>query len=231
MRKIIFIITFSSILFSCGGDGVEDLDPVLLNSAPSRPVLTSPINGQLCIDNTVSFQWNSSTDPDNDVITYEIQVATDNQFNQIAHTLTGSSTSQSISLDRGIAYYWRVKATDSENLSSNYSDTFNFYTEGVGVSNYLPFSPDLVTPTLNATIQTTSITLEWTASDVDANDVLTFDVFFGTDNPPTTRIGDNQAENTLDVDIIAATNYYWYVVVKDDQGGETIGQIWNFKTE
>ncbi len=231
MRKIIFIIAFSSILFSCGGNGDEDLDPALLNSSPTSPILTSPTNGRLCIDNTVSFQWNSSTDPDDDVISYEIQVATDNQFNQIAHTLTGSSTSQSISLDRGIAYYWRVKATDSKNLSSNYSTTFNFYTEGKGESNHLPFSPDLVTPVLNATIQTASATLEWTASDVDDNDILVFDVFFGTDNPPTTKIGDNQSENTLDVDIIAATNYYWYVVVKDDQGGETIGQIWNFKTD
>ncbi|WP_298285458.1 hypothetical protein [uncultured Lutibacter sp.] len=36
---------------------------------------------------------------------------------------------------------------------------------------------------------------------------------------------------TLNVAVNASTNYYWYVVVKDGKGGETKGQVWNFKTD
>lgn len=30
--------------------------------------------------------------------------------------------------------------------------------------------------------------------------------------------------------LLPSKNYYWKVVVKDNKGGETIGQIWEFKT-
>ena len=71
-------------------------------------------------------------------------------------------------LEKGKAYYWRVKATDSKNAGSKYSATYSFYTEGVALSNYVPFSPQLVRPVLNSTITSTTATLEWTASDADA---------------------------------------------------------------
>ena len=80
-------------------------------------------------------------------------------------------------------------------------------------------------------MQTPTATLEWNASDVDTSDALTFDVYFGTDNPPTEKIGNNQTMKTLDLDLVSSTNYYWKVVVKDNSGGESIGQVWNFKTD
>ncbi|MCF6168537.1 MAG: hypothetical protein L3J55_08280, partial [Lutibacter sp.] len=140
-------------------------------------------------------------------------------------------TVRTLSLEKGIAYYWRVKATDSKNLSSSYSSTNQFYTEGNGVSNYLPFSPVLVSPTLNATETGTTTTLQWTASDVDTSDVLTYDIYFDTVNPPVAIASSNLTTNTLDVSLAASTTYYWKVVVKDDKGGQTIGQIWSFVTD
>lgn len=75
-------------------------------------------------------------------------------------------------------------------------------------------------------------TLEWNENDVDATDVLTYDVFFGRVNPPTTKIGNNQTAKTLNTpNFFSSTNYYWKVLVKDGKGGETIGQVWNFKTD
>jgi hypothetical protein len=89
----------------------------------------------------------------------------------------------------------------------------------------------LVAPTLNETVSGTSTTLSWTASDVDTEDTLTYDVYFGTEENPTTKEGNNISANTLSVDISGTTTYYWKVVVKDDKGGKTIGQIWDFKTD
>ena len=230
MKNILYITVIGIVLWSCGGGGDEP-PPTPKNNAPTMPTLVYPSNNLLCIDNVLDFDWNASIDPDGDAITYQVQVATDSQFSQITHTSTISTTNQSISLDKGIAYYWRVKATDSKNLSSNYSATNQFYTEGEGISNHLPFSPVVVSPTLNAIVQQATTTLEWTASDVDTGDVLTFDVYFGTENPPTTIDSGNQSATTLNVDLTASTTYYWKVVVKDGQGGQTIGQVWNFTTD
>jgi hypothetical protein len=235
MKKFLYLAAIGIALGSCGGGGGDNPTPTPIptpeNKVPTTPTLVAPTNNKLCIDNAVNFQWNASTDPDGDAITYQIQVAKDNQFGQIAHTLSGSATNQSISLEKGVAYYWRVKATDSKSLSSAYSTVFNFYTEGVGETNHLPFSPELVKPDLNSVVQTATATLEWNAVDVDTNDALTFDVYFGTANPPTTKMGDNQTAKTLDVNLEASKSYYWKVVVKDNNGGEAIGQIWNFKTD
>ena len=223
---------------ACGGSGDDPAPiPVVENKIPSIPVLVAPVNNLLCSDNTVSFNWDSSLDLDGDAIKYTIQIAKDNQFSQIVHDNNIPETAITFTLDKGKAYYWRVKATDSKNDSSSFSSTFQFYTEGIALENHLPFSPVLVYPKLNSVISsstttaTTPIILEWSASDVDTSDVLTFDVFFGTSNPPMQKIGDSQSEVKLNVDALPSTTYYWKVVVKDDKDGKTIGQVWEFRTD
>lgn len=233
MKKILYLVFVASIsLSSCGGSGGEDSPiPEPVNTKPSNPSNSKPINNLLCIDNLVTFEWSASSDAEGDVIKYQLQVATDNQFSQNIQTRDNLSvTSTQISLERGVAYYWRVKAIDSKNASSDYSSTFQFYTEGDGKLNYVPFLPSIVAPNLNEIVQTNSVKLEWTASDADG-DSLMFDVYFGTENLPTAIVAENISESNLTVDLVASTKYYWKVVVKDDKGGAAIGQIWNFKTD
>jgi predicted small lipoprotein YifL len=180
MKYLLYIAILSISLGSCGGGGSDPIPPSLVNTAPTVPTLTSPANASLCIDNVVNFQWNASTDAEGGIIAYEIQVAKNTLFSPVSHTQTSTTTSKSITLEKGIAYYWRVKATDNKNLASNYSATFSLYTEGVGVTNHLPFSPELVSPALNDLVHGAPKTLAliWTASDVDVSDTLTYDVFF-----------------------------------------------------
>ncbi|REE81814.1 fibronectin type III domain protein [Lutibacter oceani] len=231
MKKFIYTVVIGTLLWSCGGSGGDTPpDPTPENNAPSVPTLVYPSANLLCIDNSINFSWNASTDPDGDTVSYQIQIAKDNQFTEIVQSISNTSTTRTISLEKGVAYYWRVSAKDSKNKASSYSTANSFYTEGEGVSNYLPFSPEIVSPTLNAIVTETSAALEWNASDVD-NDPLTFDVYFGTENPPTTIVSTNQTTKTYTVDVNASTDYFWKVVVKDDKGGETLGQVWNFKTD
>lgn len=230
MKKYIFITIISVFLISCGGSDDTPTPPAPANTAPSTPTLVMPTNNKLCISNVVSFQWNNSTDADKDPITYQIQVAKDQQFSQIVETFQGTTNTKDITLQKATAYYWRVKATDDENLSSEYSTVYSFYTSGDAVVNYLPFAPELVQPAFNSVLNASTATLEWKASDVDVNDKLVFDVYFGTDNPPTSKVSENKEAKTLDVAIVPAKEYYWKVVVKDNKGGETIGQVWKFKT-
>ncbi len=231
MKKVLYTLVLSTTLWSCGGSGGGTPTPEPVNNAPTVPTLVSPTNNLLCIDNYLEFEWNASTDADGDAVTYQIQVATDAQFANIAHTKSSNSTNKSISLEKGVAYYWRVKATDSKNESSNYSSTFQFITEGEGISNHLPFAPALVNPAIGAVENGATVNLQWTASDVDTSDVLTYDVYFGTTNPPTTIETSDLGVDNLDVNLTASTTYYWKVVVKDGQGGQTNGQVWSFSTD
>jgi hypothetical protein len=225
MKKIINSVVISLLVLSCTGeDSVQ-------NTAPTVPTLVAPINNKLCIDNTVSFEWNASTDAQKDPIIYQLQIATDNQFTQIVKTDESSLPAQTVTLNKGVAYYWRVKATDTNNASSNYSSSYSFYTEAVAVTNHLPFMPQLTLPELNANINGTTVSLVWTATDVDTNDALTYDIYLGTVYPPTTKVGSAVTNTSLAINTLQpATIYYWKVVVKDNKGGETIGQVWSFRT-
>jgi hypothetical protein len=223
MKKfILFSLIISSVLISCSSEPV--------NTAPTVPNLIAPLNNQLCINNTISFEWSVATDAENNPIVYQLQIATDNQFTQIISSTDLTTSVQTMTLEKGKAYYWRVKATDDKNASSSYSSIFSFFTEGIAVINHAPFLPQLVSPTNNSTISGTSTTLKWTASDVDVNDVLTFDVFLGTVENPTTKIIDNKAATSFEATLQANKLYYWKVVVRDNKGGETNGLTWSFRT-
>ena len=233
MRKIIYLASIALLFISCGGGGSDGPTPTPepTNTAPTVPTLVVPATSSLCINNIVAFEWSASTDTENNPIVYQLQIATDNQFGQIVSTSEISSRTHSVTLDKGKAYYWRVKATDSKNASSAYSGTFSFYTEGVAVANHLPFLPELIQPETNTTITGTTAVLKWFASDADAADVLTYDVYLGTTNPPTVKVTENRATSIFEaVSLQAATQYYWRIVVKDNKGGETRGQVWNFRT-
>lgn len=227
MRKYLFTICFAMLLISCGG-GDDSSDPVIENRAPSIPGLVAPANNLLCIDNAVSLQWDASSDPDSDAISYQIEISKDNQFKQLDYTNSVTTPGKTISLEKGVRYYWRVKAVDSKNLSGNYSAVFQFYTEGTGLTNHLPFAPSLVKPELSSVLSGNSVVLEWNASDVDANDVLTYDVYFGTTNPPTTKVSSAQSLKTYSQSLNSSGTFYWSVDVKDNKGGLSKGQVWGF---
>ena len=233
MKKISLFI-FSLVVFSScssGGDGGSD-DPStpVNNTAPTTPTLSYPTNNLVCISNTINFEWYAATDAQNDAITYQLQVATDNAFTQNLNSSNATTLSKQLTLNKGKLYYWRVKATDSKNASSSYSTIYNFYTEGEGVVNHVPFAPVLVAPVLNAVQTNASVNLSWTAVDADATDTLVYDVYFGTTSSPTTKVATAITSNSFSVNTTAATTYYWKVVVKDGKGGATVGQVWNFKT-
>jgi hypothetical protein len=230
-NKVIFSIMVSLVLISCGGGGNDPAPaPEPKNTAPTVPLLITPVANKLCISNIVSFEWGVSIDAEKNPIVYQLQIATDNQFAQIVSTSEISNLTQTVTLEKGKAYYWRVKAIDSKNASSAYSSSNSFYTEGVAVSNHIPFIPQMLSPTNNSTISGTSTTLKWSGSDVDVNDVLSFDVYLGTEANPTTKIVDNKTVTSYDATLQATKIYYWKVVVRDNKGGETNGQIWSFKT-
>ncbi|MDH3381471.1 MAG: hypothetical protein OEL54_02120 [Flavobacteriaceae bacterium] len=231
MKTLIKLIVLS-ILISCGGSGSDDptVNPQPTNKAPNKTTNIAPTNNLLCISNNVIFEWSTAIDDDGDAVNYQLLIAKDNQFTQGVQTISNLiTTSTQVTLEKGVAYYWKVKAIDVKNASSEFSTTFQFYTESAGTINYAPFVPQLVTPVLHSTVQGTSVSLEWNATDVD-NDPLIYDVLFGTENPPINKVSENQSGNKKTVNLSANKEYYWKIVAKDGKGGETFGQIWRFIT-
>ncbi len=240
MKKFLFATVITALMFACGGGGSDapnpgpdpDPDPgPTSNNAPTTPVLSAPENNLLCIDNNLEFSWSASTDADEDAIKYTIEVSLNAEFTQITHSVNNlTTTSRTILLERDKAYYWRVKANDSKNASSDFSSVFQLYTEGFGEENHLPFAPLLLKPEMNGTVQGTSASLMWGATDVDG-DSLTFDIYLDTNPSPTTLVvSDHPSKDYVASSLTAATTYYWKVVAKDGKGGITIGQVWSLTT-
>ena len=236
MKRYFLVVGLLFLAASCGGsdDDMGPVDPtppppVPTNTAPTVPALVGPVNDLKCTDNPLDFSWNASTDPEGDAISYYIQVATNTSFSEDLQSATSSSLTANFTLKKGVPYYWRVNAKDNKNLASAYSAVWKFYSEGEGVSNHLPFAAGLTSPALNSKLSVTSTTLKWSGTDLD-DDPLKYDVYFGNTNPPA-LVAENITDVTKDVNLDAATTYYWKIVVKDDKGGETVGQIWTFLTE
>ena len=230
-NKINYIALFSIslIIASCSSSGGDDSPPPPPpNSAPTAvSTLSFPSSDLLCIDNTVAFQWSAATDADGDPITYKLVVALDRLLTQIAEQRTVSSTSVTISLDEGVAYYWRVTAVDNQGAESDPSSTFAFYTEGDGVSNYAPFTAALNAPTNEGSVAAGTINLSWTGGDTNTADTLTYELFFGEATDPPSFQADLTADN-FDVTVATGLTYYWRVDTTDNHGVKTIGQIWTF---
>ena len=97
-------------------------------------------------------------------------------------------------------------------------------------ANTAPGIPAPTSPLNNATSVSLAPTLSWSCTDPDG-DALAYDVYFGTLNPPTTKVGSNQSATTLARSGLSnSTNYYWSVNAIDEYGSSTSSPIWKFTT-
>ncbi|WP_299115521.1 hypothetical protein [uncultured Winogradskyella sp.] len=229
MKKEIKLITaiFSVLLLvACGGS--DDGPPP--NSAPTQvSQVVFPTSNLLCTDNTITFQWNASTDADGDSIRYRIIIATDRDLNNVVENRVVTTNSVTITLQQGVAYYWSITAIDDSGNEANPSTTLAFFTSGPGISNYAPFTAALNAPADESNVSAGTVNLSWTGGDTDTGDTLVFDVYFGLAMDPPLLESGLSIENT-NVTTTSGNTYYWRVDTIDDSGVKTIGQIWVFDT-
>ena len=72
MKNILIItvlVFFSSLNIQCSKKDK--------NQVPTAVNLIYPTQNLLCIDTTITFDWSEATDPENDVLEYNIIIATD----------------------------------------------------------------------------------------------------------------------------------------------------------
>ena len=106
--------------FYLSGDGISNYPPY-----PSN--LLSPSSGHVFSSSTTSVElsWEGSH-PENSSLTYDLFIdTTDGLQDPTSSNQNLSVKSKSVQVSSGKSYYWRVKATDSNNNSS-YSIVYSF---------------------------------------------------------------------------------------------------------
>jgi uncharacterized protein (TIGR02145 family) len=96
-------------------------------------------------------------------------------------------------------------------------------------TNQSPAEPSNPSPSNNSTNQSINSQLSWTCTDPE-NDPLTFDVYFGTTNPPALVSSGQTGSNFNPGILLYNTPYYWKIVARDDHSNATEGPVWTFTT-
>jgi len=90
-----------------------------------------------------------------------------------------------------------------------------------------PASPS---PAHGATLQPTSLELKWSCG-TSGSQAITYDVYFGTTNPPTSTIVTNTSQTTMARTALSnLTMYYWQIDARSSNGTSTKGPVWQFTT-
>ncbi len=96
------------------------------NRPPDAPILDTPPNNSIDQEVEIELIW-SGTDPDEDVLTYSIEILND-QNSEVLEFSNISDTTYTVSgLQYGFKYFWQVSASDDIN-ESTLSQVFSFET-------------------------------------------------------------------------------------------------------
>jgi len=239
MKKIfIYLFVFTICLLcvtNCSGGGGDDPnpgpDPVIIDP-PGVATLIFPNENSECTEGAnatssesdVTFDWNDATNAES----YQLYLK--NLDTQTITNYTSSASQLSITLLRSTPYSWYVVSKNSGTKTAQ-SATWKFYNDGVAVSSYAPFPAELVSPEMGTSLSasTTSVTLQWKGSDVD-NDIVNYDVVFGTVNLPSNNLGTTNATE-FSVDVTSGNTYYWRIVTTDGQNNSSESEVFQFKID
>ncbi|MCF8367245.1 MAG: T9SS type A sorting domain-containing protein, partial [Bacteroidales bacterium] len=101
----------------------------------------------------------------------------------------------------------------------------------IGTDDLPPNPPSNPIPENGSNNQTIEVDLGWTCSDPNG-DQLTYDVFFGEENPPEELVSTGQSETTYDPGVLEyETEYFWKIIAYDNHNNSTEGTVWSFTTE
>ena len=137
-------------------------------------------------------------------------------------------------MDYNTKYYWKIVAWDNHGANT-IGSLWDFTT------NTEPNEPPIMLSNPNPVNHTIGVSLDailsWTGGDPDSGNTVTYDIYFGTSNPPEFKetIGSYPASQTsLSYDsgtMNYDTKYYWNITSEDNHGTSSTGQIWSFTTE
>jgi hypothetical protein len=110
--------------------------------------------------------------------------------------------------------------------------TFSFSngTRADALTNNPPNEPSNPVPTNGSLNVSINANMTWTGGDPDG-DITTYDVFFGTINPPV-QVATNQSTTLYHPGTMNySTKYYWKIIAWDSFNASTPGPLWQFTTK
>jgi predicted phage tail protein len=186
---------------------------------PAVPLLLSPVNNSPIYSAPLSVNWIASSG----AASYTLQVSANSSFSTFVFNQSGlTSFSQQVTGLVASTYYWRVSATNNYG-PSEWSTVWSFTTNG-------PTQPFLSAPANNATNQSVSPSLTWSASSGAASFTLQVSV-----SSSFTSFAYNQSGltslNQQVTGLTALTVYYWRVSATNDYGTSGWADTWRFTTQ
>jgi len=191
------------------------------NNAPKTP--NKPSGEIVGYHNNIYDYSFTTTDPNEDELFYLIDWGDGSNSEWI-----GPYSSGEICI---ISHLWQQPGTF--NITAKAKDIFGFESNWsppliVSMYNRPPLKPYNRNPENESEDININTFLSWNAEDPDG-DIITFDVFFGTENPPPKLI-EKQSSNKFDPSITYNTTYYWKIESWDNFGESSKSPIWSFTT-
>ncbi len=198
---------------------------------PAAANLASPASGATGVATTTSFVWNRAAW----AVSYDVYLGT-SQANMalvanvaaqlVPNPPTTYSWTPQTPLQGGTTYFWKiVSRTNATPLAPTMIATSSVWTFATTGSAGPPAAPTTPAPANGATAVTTTPVLGWSAGAAGT----TFNVAFGTTNPPAQVASGLTTPSYSPGTLAASTTYFWKVTAVSS-GGSTAGSLWSFTT-
>ncbi|MFH1082399.1 MAG: hypothetical protein V1751_03310, partial [Pseudomonadota bacterium] len=211
----------------------EDFDPKTSN-APTTPVIDSPANGAIILDNQPTLVVKNAFDPGGSPVTYYFEIYSDAALKKPVDKSgeqvegDGSTTSWQVSVGLGdnTKYFWHARAVNVDGFSSPWTSAYNFI---INIENDAPSKPGISYPADGKWVKNQKPRLEVTNSTDKDGDTLTytFEVYSNSNltDKITEKTGVAQGAGVtsweVDKTLTINTIYYWRAKAIDpDKLGE-----------
>ena len=197
------------------------------NDPPYEPNTPAPSDGATNVDIDTNLHWHGGDPNSGDTVTYDIYFGTSTPPPLYASDYA-DTTYDPGQMQFGKTYYWQINATDNYGASVT-GPIWSFTTK----ENGKPYPPTNPFPSVGATDVENNTILSWSCDgDPDSGDTVTYDLYLDTNDPPTNLFAPGINTKSYEVkDMSPSTKYYWKIVVKDNHGAETEGDVWYFTTK
>lgn len=193
---------------------------------PNIPSNPNPANHATWVEINTNISWTGG-DPDiGDTLVYDVYFGTSTNpplisVHQYATTFNPGT------MNYLTTYYWKIVSIDRYSATTT-GPIWNFTT--VYAPNNPPYVPSSPSPTNGSTNISVNTNLTWVGGDPNPMDTVTYDIYFGTTNPPPLRVTAYPTTNYHPTNVTYLMHYYWRIIAWDNRGASTTGPLWHFWT-